>query len=486
MKKIICTIMALLLLAGCGVKANNTANTDNDKAELPVNDAIQKILDLDDLDFQLIILNGNEWDLDADPFEVWECVGERLDYKIKGWKTLSPLIYGVYFSKLYEHRNSNEAFVNNSKVYVISRTAYSDKYDVKAWFENTPENLTKYGYPILGKLTGYISMYLKKLPADAVIEKVESENGEMVYNFTLTPEQFEAMFREYVDSAREKRISMFGFYTDVETIKFGTECHGTIKVNSEGYVTMYSVLFKNEENHIDQDEPKRTTGYSFCLRFNDPGHEFDLEEPNISEYRTMDEYLEEREKNYDPSNIKVYKPIIYLYPEKETEVTVKLGHPENVVCSYPKYVDGWNVTAYPGGDLVYNATGRKLYSLYWEGNNKHAVMTNEGFCVKGEDTAEFLEEKLALLGLNEREAEEFIIYWLPIMENNKYNYIRFESIEEINAYMPLDVTPAPDTIIRVNMVFKALEEPVEVKPQEFVTPERIGFTVVEWGGTPLE
>ena len=41
------------------------------------------------------------------------------------------------------------------------------------------------------------------------------------------------------------------------------------------------------------------------------------------------------------------------------------------------------------------------------------------------------EEKLAILGLNEREAEEFIIYWLPKLESNKYNYIRFATEEEI-------------------------------------------------------
>jgi len=113
-------------------------------------------------------------------------------------------------------------------------------------------------------------------------------------------------------------------------------------------------------------------------------------------------------------------------------------------------------------------------------------MTDEGFCVKGEDTASFLEEKLALLGLSEREAEEFIIFWLPILENKEYNYIRFESMEDMNSYMPLDITPAPDTIIRVNMIFKALESPVELREQKIVTPERNGFTVVEWGGTPLD
>ncbi len=40
-----------------------------------------------------------------------------------------------------------------------------------------------------------------------------------------------------------------------------------------------------------------------------------------------------------------------------------------------------------------------------------------------------MEEKLEVLGFYEREEEEFIIYWLPKLEANKYNYIRFASEE---------------------------------------------------------
>ena len=45
-----------------------------------------------------------------------------------------------------------------------------------------------------------------------------------------------------------------------------------------------------------------------------------------------------------------------------------------------------------------------------------------GFVVEGKDTIKFLEEKLKQLGLTDKEADEFIIYWLPKLENNKYNY----------------------------------------------------------------
>jgi hypothetical protein len=189
---------------------------------------------------------------------------------------------------------------------------------------------------------------------------------------------------------------------------------------------------------------------------------------------------------FDPGEITVKKPIIYLYPEAETEVSVSLGRPENLTVSYPHYSDSWNVIAKPNGDLVDTTTGRKLYALYYESEAETKFeVANEGFMIKGSDAASFLEEKLATLGLNEREAEEFIVYWLPILEANNYNYIRFESTEVINENMPLSISPAPDSVIRVWMSFKGLDEPIEVNEQELKTPSRDGFTVVEWGATEI-
>lgn len=179
------------------------------------------------------------------------------------------------------------------------------------------------------------------------------------------------------------------------------------------------------------------------------------------------------------------KPIIYIYPETETEVEIKLGKPENLTCTYPKYNESWRVKAQPNGELTDLNTGRKLYALYWEGKNTVVPDTSEGFVVKGEDSATFLEEKLEILGLNERETEEFIVYWLPKLEKNKYNFIRFQSTEEIEKNMPLSIVPKPDNVIRVVMEFKGMNRRIDIKEQELVTPSREGYTAVEWGGTEI-
>ena len=179
------------------------------------------------------------------------------------------------------------------------------------------------------------------------------------------------------------------------------------------------------------------------------------------------------------------KPIIYIYPEEEIKVKVKVSDSKKLTCTYPKYEDGWEVLAKPNGDLVDLKTNRNLYALYWEGINNLKLNLKEGFIVESKNVAKFLEEKLEILGLNEREAEEFIVYWLPLMEKNKYNYIRFETIDEINENLKLEITPEPETLIRINMEFKGLSKPIDVEEQKLEKVERKGYTVVEWGGTKL-
>ena len=175
--------------------------------------------------------------------------------------------------------------------------------------------------------------------------------------------------------------------------------------------------------------------------------------------------------------------MIYLYPMTEQTVRVKLNYSGKLLRSYPAYPpDGWTVRAKPSGELVDLKTGRKHYCLFWEGRDSVQYPLNTGFVVEGRNTAAFLEEKLATLGLTEREADDFILYWLPRMESNRFNVIHFATAE-YSERVPLDVTPPPDTVIRFLMVFRGCDSGIEIKPQALPPAARRGFTVVEWGGT---
>ena len=180
-----------------------------------------------------------------------------------------------------------------------------------------------------------------------------------------------------------------------------------------------------------------------------------------------------------------YKPVIYLYPTQETNVTVQLEYDGILDCTYPDYGGGWSVTAYPDGRLINHADELEYSYLFWEGHSEHDYDMSRGFVVKGSDTSEFLQEKLAYLGLTPREYNEFIVYWLPQMQGNPYNLITFQG-EAYTDTARLRITPEPDSLLRVFMVFRPLEEPVDL-PEQAMTPfEREGFAVIEWGGSILK
>ena len=178
------------------------------------------------------------------------------------------------------------------------------------------------------------------------------------------------------------------------------------------------------------------------------------------------------------------KPVLYLYPEKETLVSVGLDLDGGLTSSYPAYGDGWTVLAAPDGTLTDPESGREYYCLFWEGTAGAEYDFSTGYCVAGEETASFLEGALAALGLTPREANEFLLYWLPRMERNPYNLISFQT-EAYTDAARLTIDPAPDTLIRVFLAWTGLEEPVEVPPQGLTAPERTGFTAVEWGGAEV-
>ena len=179
----------------------------------------------------------------------------------------------------------------------------------------------------------------------------------------------------------------------------------------------------------------------------------------------------------------MYKPVIYLYPETETQVSVALDYDGTLTCTYPAYENGWTVTARPDGTLT---DGEREYSyLYWEGIADAEYDFSEGYCVPGGDSAAFLEEALEGLGLTRREANEFIVYWLPMLEENPYNLIAFQQ-EAYTDTAKLTVTPAPDSILRVFMAWQPLEAPVDIPAQTLPAFDRHGFVLVEWGGAEVQ
>jgi hypothetical protein len=179
------------------------------------------------------------------------------------------------------------------------------------------------------------------------------------------------------------------------------------------------------------------------------------------------------------------KPVIYLYPEDEMKVDVEISFEGEITCSYPEYNNGWSVLADTDGKLTNLEDGQIYEYLFWEGQYRQNWDLTHGFIVRGQDTADFLKEKLSFMGLEPVEYNEFIVYWLPQMEKNNFNFITFVN-DEYSRDVHLDVDPKPDSMIRIFMVYKGMTDRIEVEEPVLEHYERNGFTVVEWGGTCIE
>lgn len=186
-----------------------------------------------------------------------------------------------------------------------------------------------------------------------------------------------------------------------------------------------------------------------------------------------------------PSNtLKIEKPVIYLYPEEELNIKVSIKPEDVITTSYPKYDNGWAITAKPSGE-IHDKDGKKYAYLFWEGNIEFVSEFKDGFIVQRGDIIKFLESKLDILGLNYVEKNDFITYWLPALEKHEYNKIRFYT-EEINEFVQLEINPAPQTLIRVYMIFEEAKEFDQIVAQKLEPIKRQGYTVVEWGGAEIK
>lgn len=191
-------------------------------------------------------------------------------------------------------------------------------------------------------------------------------------------------------------------------------------------------------------------------------------------------------RHSDDDVVDAVKPVIYLYPKQKQSIEVRLNYRGNLTVTYPEYNNGWNVIAYPDGKIINQPDSKEYSYLFWEGEDCAARYDlSTGFVVKDADAAIFLENKLAEMGLTPKEYNEFIVYWLPKMVKNKYNLIHFATKEEYNDRAVLDVSPRPDSILRIFMVLKKIDTDINVAPQTLRPFKRNGFVVVEWGGTEI-
>lgn len=179
------------------------------------------------------------------------------------------------------------------------------------------------------------------------------------------------------------------------------------------------------------------------------------------------------------------KPVIYVYPAATQQVSIRLDVQGQLGFTYPAYNDGWNFTADPDGTLHMN--GKEYGYLFWDAkvpSTQFNDVRNSGFVVQRDSLVPFFEGQLTAMGLNAREQQDFITYWCPLMQKNEKSFVHFLFTAEYDSIATIGITPKPDHLFRVFMVWEdgAPYNAMDVQPQSIPGVTREGFTVIEWGG----
>ncbi|MBU1074074.1 hypothetical protein KKG45_12580, partial [bacterium] len=182
------------------------------------------------------------------------------------------------------------------------------------------------------------------------------------------------------------------------------------------------------------------------------------------------------------TDVNVDKPAIYIYPEEpgRFEVKLDLGRGVRLTASDPAYDKGW--------DVFVDADGRiddtRDY-LFYELGLPVPAPGGEGWCLDSADLAAELAHLVARYGLNAAETAAFVAYWTERLPDSPYWLARPVVGADLDRWAALDVTPAPDSVLRLWIFFRP-SDAARTLPAPAVAPfVRAGTTVVEWGGGVL-
>ncbi|MBO9594285.1 MAG: hypothetical protein J7599_15375 [Niabella sp.] len=174
-----------------------------------------------------------------------------------------------------------------------------------------------------------------------------------------------------------------------------------------------------------------------------------------------------------------YKPNIYLYPLKETDMQVRLSFPQggSVIASIPTYHTGWNVRVAPSGKIE----GQYNY-LFYESEQPDNWQKDAGQVVSRDSLQQFFEADMAASQFKPHEISDFIDYWIPRLKSAPYYAVYPQEKPVIEKLIRLHFSEQPDAVLRLFYLVKALDKPIQLSPYpKKETVGRAGFHVAEWG-----
>ncbi|KAG1844203.1 hypothetical protein DFJ58DRAFT_31194 [Suillus subalutaceus] len=233
------------------------------------------------------------------------------------------------------------------------------------------------------------------------------------------------------------------------------------------------------------------------------------------------------------ASLRIAKPVIYLYSPSDIDVSVKLSLiPEwSLSVIYPVVTTEdhgqrleWNVRTHQDGSLMEHNSGLDVSYLFWEAESNLQTFARspaskpqpvdtfnpissslddmDSIVIPVDNATVYLDKSLKALGLHTEARTSFITYWLPSILKHEYIALRFVPQAAYERAASLSISPQPDVVTRVCMLFKGICKEhlanwadAQMQAEKDVAwwvdvvgvdPARAGdtslFRVLEWGG----
>ncbi|KAI0826000.1 hypothetical protein BC629DRAFT_41264 [Irpex lacteus] len=192
------------------------------------------------------------------------------------------------------------------------------------------------------------------------------------------------------------------------------------------------------------------------------------------------------------------KPVIYVFAPRPLEnVSVTLGltlgwsfsavyPPTSVTHHGSEEKVQWNVDVAKDGTLLDKATSLEVSYLFWEAETHPAlpltpassrpssptpieqprafdpscpsITPDTAVLLPIEKVPVYLDQALKALTLHTEARTSFITYWLPSLLKHKHVALQFLPQKSYEAAAPMTISPVPDVVTRVFMLFRGVEE----------------------------
>lgn len=177
-------------------------------------------------------------------------------------------------------------------------------------------------------------------------------------------------------------------------------------------------------------------------------------------------------------DIMVYKPNIYIYPINNINLCVEISFPMGgkIVESIPTYLEQWCVNIDTTGKI-----DDQYDYLFYESKQPNIFQYKKGWCVARNDINSFFEINMKQYNFSNAEINDFIEYWMPLLDENNYYMVYPQSNVIIDEIIKLNFSIQPDNISRLFYGVLGVDEYTEIEEPVINPFNRNGFHIIEWG-----